>query len=91
MALVHFSDDENVGWKVWDVTRDRPMGFGATIREGWLCFESDTGIRRRLSPFPDDWESSTREQLIALRDRAAPGTSRTTEHMPYVSETQMKR
>ena len=36
-----------------------PSGF----ENGWLCFESESGEKRRLVPVPDGWESASVEQL----------------------------
>ena len=32
---------------------------------GWLCFESESGEKRRLVPVPDGWESAPLERLAA--------------------------
>ena len=37
---------------------------------GWLCFESDTGEKRRLAPVPDTWDSA-RDDKLWLWCRAA--------------------
>ena len=42
-----------------------PTGF----ENGWLCFESEGGEKRRLVPVPDDWESASVEQLENWCDR----------------------
>src|SRR5215207_3450657 len=36
----------------------------STVNEGWLCFESDSE-RRRLSPIPPDWRTSSNSALSA--------------------------
>ncbi len=35
----------------------------AGFENGWLCFESRTGEKRRLTPVPDGWETATAEKL----------------------------
>lgn len=36
---------------------------GAGFETGWLCFESEDGEKRRLSPVPDDWEGAAMDKL----------------------------
>ncbi len=33
---------------------------------GWLCFESTSGEKRRLMPVPDGWERMSIEELLKL-------------------------
>ena len=35
----------------------------AGFENGWLCFESRTGEKRRLTPVPEGWETATTEKL----------------------------
>lgn len=35
----------------------------AGFENGWLCFESRTGEKRRLTPVPDGWETASAEKL----------------------------
>ena len=35
----------------------------AGYENGWLCFESESGEKRRLAPVPDSWENATMEKL----------------------------
>lgn len=35
----------------------------AGFENGWLCFESDEGEKRRLVPVPDTWEKATPDKL----------------------------
>ena len=37
-----------------------PVGF----EEGWICFESENGEKRRLVPIPESWESASPEHLL---------------------------
>lgn len=32
---------------------------------GWLCFESEAGEKRRLVPVPDGWENASSDRLTA--------------------------
>jgi hypothetical protein len=34
--------------------------------QGWLCFESSSGEKRRLVPVPEKWEQMTSPELIKL-------------------------
>jgi hypothetical protein len=34
--------------------------------QGWLCFESHSGEKRRLVPVPEKWEQLTTPELIKL-------------------------
>lgn len=42
-----------------------PLGFAVQrgYENGWLCFESEQGEKRRLVPIPDSWERASSEQL----------------------------
>ena len=33
------------------------------FENGWLCFESEAGDKRRLAPVPDSWENASTEKL----------------------------
>src|SRR5678816_3071698 len=65
-----FTDSTGREWTVFEVRRqgvDRdgwsyvPEGFGS----GWLCFES-SGLKRRLSPVPDNWRTASRAELMQM-------------------------
>jgi hypothetical protein len=67
MALRTFTDKAGVEWQVWDV-RPEARYQGMTnhdLEGGWLVFQSDTD-KRRLCPFPEEWESYSAEQLEEL-------------------------
>ena len=58
-----FTDDTGVDWQVREVANAKiPERLGQLLgperrRSGWLAFSSSTGERRRLSPYPPDWET----------------------------------
>jgi hypothetical protein len=65
-----FSDAAGVAWKVFRATPHssparRENVLPEAFRDGWLVFECDAE-RRRLAPFPDDWEELADEQLERL-------------------------
>ena len=35
----------------------------ANFANGWLCFESKAGEKRRLTPVPDGWETASAQKL----------------------------
>jgi hypothetical protein len=68
-----FADARGVQWDVFAVhPAPRPESrtpLPATLRYGWLCFESSVE-KRRLGPIPDNWESLDDRQLEELSQRA---------------------
>jgi hypothetical protein len=62
-----FSDTTGVEWQVFEVRRaSEKEGAVTPGREGgWLAFSSPVE-RRRLAPFPPDWESVADDQLADL-------------------------
>jgi hypothetical protein len=69
-----FNDPDGVEWKVWEV---RPSSIDQAasklggrvapdLQNGWLCFESETGEKRRLAPVPAGWEAFFFSRMIAL-------------------------
>jgi hypothetical protein len=63
-------------WRVFDVMPLDQMLVAPDRREGWLCFESASELRR-LTPIPREWESAQLEQLVgwlraASRIRPSP-------------------
>ena len=74
LKMQTFTDSTGREWTVFEVRRqgvDRdgwsyvPEGFGS----GWLCFES-SGLKRRLSPVPDNWRTASRAELMQMFARA---------------------
>ena len=78
MALRQFRDARGVAWTVWATLPEtaaplrfdqRPLG---DLEHGWLTFECAEG-RRRLAPFPADWDTLTDEELErCCREAKAP-------------------
>ena len=80
--LRHFTDENGIKWKVWDVW---PMGRGSAgttrsessisvfagqgFSDGWLCFECDEE-KRRLAPIPPEWETCAECDLEQMCTRA---------------------
>jgi len=62
-----FPDAAGVEWQVFEVRRASENDGAVTPgrERGWLAFSS-TLERRRLAPFPADWESATDEGLATL-------------------------
>ena len=80
MALRSFTDSQGDGWRVWSVVpqygpeRDEDTlipGMGA----GWLCFENG-GEKRRLTPIPKGWETSSEAELEEMCRTARPVSRR---------------
>jgi hypothetical protein len=78
VALVEFVDGRGVEWRAWNITpedmhpvtaREMFVGETADFQEGWLVFES-AGERRRLAPYPHDWNTRSPDGLEALLARA---------------------
>jgi hypothetical protein len=62
-----FEDSAGVLWEVFEVHRasEAPRGVSAGLEKGWLAFASANG-KRRLAPFPAEWESSSASELELL-------------------------
>src|SRR6476469_6329003 len=88
MAVREFSDDHGQGWRVWCILPEsihpvtRAEDYLADCYQlGWLVFETTAGDRkRRLCPFPRDWETvdegalrSMLAQSEAVRQRRPSG------------------
>jgi len=79
-----FTDSEDVRWEVREIrSHELPerlaklLGDNDRRRSGWLVFESSDGEKRRLSPFPPDWDTISEFELErwcmrALRVPPAP-------------------
>ena len=57
-------------WRVFDVVPLEQMLAPPDQRQGWLCFESASELRR-LTPIPGEWETATPEQLAAWLEAAS--------------------
>lgn len=74
MAVREFSDKNGTTWRAWDISPEAILAqtraeeyLADCFREGWIVFENlTTGEKRRLSPYPLDWESMTDLQLESL-------------------------
>ncbi|HYJ78189.1 MAG TPA: hypothetical protein VEW03_01105 [Longimicrobiaceae bacterium] len=71
MALRVFTARDGTVWNVWNVVptlarNDQKLTLSVGMTEGWLCFESG-GVKRRVVPVPEGWESWEDEELqVAL-------------------------
>lgn len=65
-----FTDDQGTRWEILQVSSDtltsgRPDFLPAAFRNGWLVF--DSGVeRRRLAPFPAEWQGFAQDALLLL-------------------------
>ena len=71
MAARTFQDSAGVVWEVFEVHRasEAPRGVSAGLEKGWLAFISIAG-KRRLAPFPAEWESAPPTELERLCEAA---------------------
>jgi hypothetical protein len=85
MGFRTFSDPEGREWQVWDVVPSRQVEAGShrsnylppEMADGWLCFEA-ADQKRRLTPFPADWEAHDDDAIHALCRAAEPVAARKT-------------
>ncbi|HEX2780514.1 MAG TPA: hypothetical protein VHM30_13500 [Gemmatimonadaceae bacterium] len=77
MSLREFIGSDGRRWKAWDVTAEqihpktRAEDYMRDLAEGWIVFERVDGEeKRRLCPYPIDWDAWPDEELAALCDRA---------------------
>jgi hypothetical protein len=61
-----FVDAQGVAWNVWSTVPSGNAVLGSTYATGWLTFESDAGLLRRLAPIPEGWESVADDRLALL-------------------------
>jgi hypothetical protein len=69
MPIREFTDAVGTAWKVWPTVPYTAVGVVASLRTGWLTFESAT-IRKRLVPIPDAWEDAPLGVIRALCESA---------------------
>jgi hypothetical protein len=76
LPVVNFVDSGGTEWEVFQVRRaSNREGVVTPGREaGWLSFSNGLE-RRRLAPFPDDWEALRSPELQRLCEKAAVVTS----------------
>lgn len=80
MAVRELVDERGTAWRVWCILPEaihpvtRAEDYLADCYQlGWLVFETVTGDqKRRLCPFPKDWESADERALRALLDQSEP-------------------
>src|SRR5438309_5283050 len=74
MAVREFLDEHGKAWRVWCILPEaihpvtRAEDYLADCYQlGWLVFETTTGDeKRRLCPYPRDWENADEEALRAM-------------------------
>jgi hypothetical protein len=79
MGFRTFRDGDGCEWQVWDVVPSREIESRSRrhhylppeMAEGWLCFEA-ADQKRRLTPFPADWEEQDDASMDALCRAAQP-------------------
>jgi hypothetical protein len=88
MALREFTDADGVRWKAWDVTADqihpktRAEDYMHDLADGWLVFERTDGEeKRRLCPYPNNWEECSDAELLGLWKQADKVARRATPSM----------
>jgi hypothetical protein len=59
----------DAGLEAREIEYQAPLG--PDFANGWLCFET-RGEKRRLAPFPPDWDSMTDAELVTLSELATP-------------------
>jgi hypothetical protein len=82
-SVRQLTDRQGRAWRIWAVlpeTMKRFTGVETLMGEyrlGWLAFESVDGeLRKRLTNYPDDWQSLPAPELEALLERAESATRR---------------
>ena len=85
MALREFEGPGGHRWKAWDVTagqihpKTRAEDYMRDLADGWIVFERVDGEeKRRLCPYPSDWQSWSDDEVAALCARAEVVTKRLT-------------
>jgi hypothetical protein len=76
MAYAEFTDRAGKSWRVWH-TLPRLANLLTALpqewKDGWLTFESE-GDKRRLAPFPAEWERLPASRLELLCRAAKPAS-----------------
>jgi hypothetical protein len=79
-GALDFIDSSGTLWTVSEIARldysERLMAMlpHPERRQGWLLFESEQGDRRRYTPIPNDWRTSTKSALERCLREAVPAT-----------------
>ena len=84
MAVREFEDGSGRRWRVWCITPEaihpatRAEDYLADCYQlGWLVFETTSGdLKRRLCPFPANWDLRHDDELRELLDKAEPVATR---------------
>lgn len=77
-GALDFTDASGTLWTVSEIARleysERLMAMlpHPERRQGWLLFESEHGERRRYTPIPDDWRTSSTSRLERCLSDAVP-------------------
>jgi hypothetical protein len=71
MAARTFQDSSGAVWEVFEVHRSssKPGAVSSGLEGGWLSFVSGEQ-RRRLAPYPSEWERAGDEELVRLCESA---------------------
>lgn len=80
MAVREFADELGRTWRVWCILPEaihpvtRAEDYLADCYQlGWLVFETTTGdVKRRLCPYPRDWESADEQALRSMLAQSEP-------------------
>ena len=80
MSVREFKDRTGVFWRAWNITPEKihPVTkaedyLADCYQLGWVVFETAAGDqKRRLCPFPSDWNELTDADLEQLLERAEP-------------------
>lgn len=63
MPIRSFVDAEGVSWRVWATTPSSGTVLSSGFEQGWLTFECDNGVLRRLAPIPNGWADASHQRL----------------------------
>ncbi len=77
MSLREFDGPGGHRWKAWDVAagqihpKTRAEDYMRDLAEGWIVFERVDGVeKRRLCPYPADWQGWSDAEVAVLCDQA---------------------
>ena len=84
MSIREFTDSAGVAWRAWNITPEKihPVTkaedyLADCYQLGWIVFETKAGDqKRRLCPFPADWNQRSDIDLRELLAKAEPISSR---------------
>lgn len=58
-----FVDSAGAVWRVWSTVPIMGAVLTPGFENGWLTFESNAGVLRRLAPIPEGWDVVSAERL----------------------------